>query len=555
MVKKNFLKSSLIIAIAAITMLAFLPKLEAASVPSFTGSAHIQTYSWKNSSASPSNSMKGAIFAGTEGQSKRVEAIKLNVINAPAGMELKYRAHVQGKGWMDWVDASQLAGTEGQSLRMEAFEVSVANATGYVVKYRAHVQGIGWMDWVTATNSAAEGNAVPEEGKYAGTIGKSLRMEAIEITILSADDNEIEEYKQDCLAELRNSFNALNYTEDKKTFDEEMEKGVKAILATSSKVDAADALNTAKSNITTKAKTNEQAAELVKGYKESARNAIKTFITTGKLNKVVRQDTNKSNTYENVPEIAVVLEEVDEIIESKKYDDLRTLDQREKNAIELETKIYEVTREYAKTLLEKLYNNGTAIGDDLVLTSEYKNKLEIYDTLSIASDEVAASDLKNVIGFMEGITVSSLKVQIKTFQNALDELKDSGKRVVVNKTLEDKGGDLGTRNAGDSPKCGTLPEVKNAIANGKKLLESAKSNDDLKNAVSTTQTNITKAVVRYLQNTINAMKVPNDVYEDVLMPNQLVNLNNSLTNCTFDTLISTIDEYNTLVSTLTAKED
>ena len=281
MVKKNFLKSSLIIAIAAITMLAFLPKLEAASVPSFTGSAHIQTYSWKNSSASPSNSMKGAIFAGTEGQSKRVEAIKLNVINAPAGMELKYRAHVQGKGWMDWVDASQLAGTEGQSLRMEAFEVSVANATGYVVKYRAHVQGIGWMDWVTATNSAAEGNAVPEEGKYAGTIGKSLRMEAIEITILSADDNEIEEYKQDCLAELRNSFNELNYTADKETFDEEMAKGVKAIKEALDKNTAATALSTAKNNIATNAKTNEQAADLLKGYKENARNYVKKFITDG----------------------------------------------------------------------------------------------------------------------------------------------------------------------------------------------------------------------------------------------------------------------------------
>lgn len=79
-------------------------------------------------------------------------------------MSLKYRAHVQRGGWLDWCTAGQIAGTTGESLRMEAVEIEYKDP----IEYRAHVQGIGWMPWV-------------KNGETAGTTGESLRLEAIQI--------------------------------------------------------------------------------------------------------------------------------------------------------------------------------------------------------------------------------------------------------------------------------------------------------------------------------------------------------------------------------------
>lgn len=79
-------------------------------------------------------------------------------------MALRYRAHVEGLGWLDWAQEGQIAGTTGKSLRMEAVQIEYDRP----IEYRAHVQGIGWMDWV-------------KNSETAGTTGKSLRLEAIQI--------------------------------------------------------------------------------------------------------------------------------------------------------------------------------------------------------------------------------------------------------------------------------------------------------------------------------------------------------------------------------------
>jgi len=107
-------------------------------------------------------------MAGTQGQSLRMEALKVNLTNAPAGASIKYEAHVQNIGWQSLMSNSQVAGTTGQSLRMEAIKITLENLPGYSVEYRGHVQNIGWMPWV-------------KDGEMAGTTGQSLRMEGIEI--------------------------------------------------------------------------------------------------------------------------------------------------------------------------------------------------------------------------------------------------------------------------------------------------------------------------------------------------------------------------------------
>ncbi len=111
-----------------------------------------------------------------------MEALEINF--KAAGATLKYRAHVQKTGWQDWVTAddkagqTSIVGTVGASKRVEALQLSVTGLKGYSILYRAHVQGIGWQDWVDAEDPTA----------FAGTVGKSKRMEAFEIAIVPENE-------------------------------------------------------------------------------------------------------------------------------------------------------------------------------------------------------------------------------------------------------------------------------------------------------------------------------------------------------------------------------
>ncbi len=186
----------LIIAIASMVILAILalPSIVSASNASdmeisYTG--HVQTYGWLNYSTN---------FTGTIGESKRMEALELNV-NAPSGITVKYRAHVQGIGWQDWVTAdnkekTNLIGTSGESKRVEAIQIVVEGASDYTVKYRTQVQTYGWLDWVEAGSSTKEAETL-KVGTYAGTSGESKRMEAMQIVVIPKEKSKVEETKKE----------------------------------------------------------------------------------------------------------------------------------------------------------------------------------------------------------------------------------------------------------------------------------------------------------------------------------------------------------------------
>jgi hypothetical protein len=85
--------------------------------------AHVQDSGWQGY-------VSDNAIAGTTGQSKRMEAIKIKLYNAGSGVRICYQAHVQNQGWQGKVCDDQLAGTEGQSLRMEALTVELQGAPG-----------------------------------------------------------------------------------------------------------------------------------------------------------------------------------------------------------------------------------------------------------------------------------------------------------------------------------------------------------------------------------------------------------------------------------------
>ncbi len=136
---------------------------------------HVQDYGWEDY-----DSIDGEL-SGTEGESKRLEAIRIDfdTFNSQLfnDIKVKYQVHVQDLGWMDWKNEGELAGTIGEAKRIEAIRIKLDDIEGYSIKYRVHVQDMGWQNW-------------KKNGELAGTEGQSKRIEAIEIVVEKSNDTE-----------------------------------------------------------------------------------------------------------------------------------------------------------------------------------------------------------------------------------------------------------------------------------------------------------------------------------------------------------------------------
>ena len=116
--------------------------------------AHIENVGWQGWK-------RNGETAGTTGQSKRLEAIR---IDAP--FEVRAEAHIQNIGWKDYgkITKDTIIGTTGQGLRLECLKLKGK------FKYRVHIQDVGWSAWTNADGVCT-----------LGTVGQSLRIEAIQI--------------------------------------------------------------------------------------------------------------------------------------------------------------------------------------------------------------------------------------------------------------------------------------------------------------------------------------------------------------------------------------
>ncbi|WP_052353841.1 glucosaminidase domain-containing protein [Neobacillus jeddahensis] len=135
--------------------------------PSVKYLTHVQSYGWLKTVAD------GAM-SGTEGEAKRMEAIKISLENAPYSGGISYKTHVQSYGWLTNVSNGALSGTTGEAKRLEAIQISLTGemAEHYDIYYRVHAESYGWLDWA-------------KNGASAGTQGLSKRLEAIEIVLVA----------------------------------------------------------------------------------------------------------------------------------------------------------------------------------------------------------------------------------------------------------------------------------------------------------------------------------------------------------------------------------
>lgn len=134
----------------------------------YDGQAHSQSNGWL------STVTLGRQVLGTTGSSKRLEAFTLSWNNS-SSVEggIKYRAHVQGTGWQDWVYDGEESGTTGQSKRIEAIGIELTGdmANSFDIYYRVHASHLGWFGWA-------------KNGENAGTTGCALPIEAIEVALV-----------------------------------------------------------------------------------------------------------------------------------------------------------------------------------------------------------------------------------------------------------------------------------------------------------------------------------------------------------------------------------
>ena len=113
------------------------------------------------------------MMAGTKGQAKRLEEIRVKLTGDEYSGSIQYKTHIQSYGWQDWSCNGEKSGSRGQAKRLEGIEIQLTGevAKHYDVVYRVHCQTYGWMDWV-------------KNGVMAGTSGQAKRLEGIEIKLV-----------------------------------------------------------------------------------------------------------------------------------------------------------------------------------------------------------------------------------------------------------------------------------------------------------------------------------------------------------------------------------
>lgn len=129
--------------------------------------AHVSNIGWMSSKRDGST-------AGTTGQSKAVEDIKVSILNPVVDGSVQVDAHVSGIGWQGWDTPSPSeGGTTGQGRAVEAVRLRLTGslAKDYDVYYRVHASNIGWMAWA-------------KDGEEAGTTGMSCSLEAVQIKLI-----------------------------------------------------------------------------------------------------------------------------------------------------------------------------------------------------------------------------------------------------------------------------------------------------------------------------------------------------------------------------------
>ena len=129
---------------------------------------HVQSKGWQDYTYDGN-------MSGTSGEAKRLEGIKIQLVNQKYSGNIEYRTHIQTYGWeKTWKKNNEMSGTEGEAKRLEAIQIKLTGemANHYDIYYRVHAQHFGWLAWA-------------KNGAKSGTAGFAYRLEGIEIILVN----------------------------------------------------------------------------------------------------------------------------------------------------------------------------------------------------------------------------------------------------------------------------------------------------------------------------------------------------------------------------------
>lgn len=152
--------------VSVVTGIGTTKTAKAATKMGVTYTVHVQTY------GDQQGWVHDGMMAGTKGQAKRLEEIRVKLTGDEYSGSIQYKTHIQSYGWQDWSYNGEKSGSRGQAKRLEGIEIQLTGevAKHYDVVYRVHCQTYGWMSWLT-------------DGKTSGTTGEGKRLEAIEVKL------------------------------------------------------------------------------------------------------------------------------------------------------------------------------------------------------------------------------------------------------------------------------------------------------------------------------------------------------------------------------------
>ena len=139
-------------------------------------SSHVQDIGWQEYETDGDTS-------GTSGEEKRIEAVRIKLLDQDYDGSIEYSTHVQDIGWQDYVYDGNMSGTVNESKRIEAIKIKLTGqmADNFDIYYRVHTQEFGWLGWA-------------KNDEKAGTEGYSYRLEAIQILLMKKGDELAQTY-------------------------------------------------------------------------------------------------------------------------------------------------------------------------------------------------------------------------------------------------------------------------------------------------------------------------------------------------------------------------
>lgn len=162
--------SSRILLLVAASLFAFAPLASAqqargAKVPRVSGTVHVEDLG--------DRPLVNHQWAGTRGESKRLEGISLNIDSPDNQLRVEYMCHIEDRGDIGWLTEGSFCGTKGESRRLEGVAIRLAGpqAKRYSIRYQCHIEGLG-------------DTQVMSDGAFCGTRGEAKRLEALQVWIV-----------------------------------------------------------------------------------------------------------------------------------------------------------------------------------------------------------------------------------------------------------------------------------------------------------------------------------------------------------------------------------